>query len=493
LGLLSANPCPFMKFLALLTVGISGGLAACSLAPRYQRPDTVTAPAEYREALGWKLATPSDVAPRGPWWTVFRDATLDELETQVTNANQDLKAAFARLQEARAQTRIAGAGQFPIVTADAGATRAQASLNSPSYRPGAPRTYTDFDTGVALSYEIDLFGRVRNTIAGAQATEQATGGDVAALDLDLRADLASNYFELRGLDAQQELLDHTVSDYQKAMALTEFLYRGGLAAKSDVQQARAQLELARTAAEDIRLRRAQIEHAIATLVGQQASRFKLPPQPLQLACEPPPINPGLPSQLLERRPDVAAAERRVAAANARIGVARAAYFPVFSLAAAAGLDSVSASSWLGAPSRFWSIGPQGLLTVFDGGLHRAQSASAHAAYEEQVANYRSSVLTAYQEVEDNLAALRQLERESVSQAAAVAATQGALDQANARYQSGLVTYLEVVSTENAALTARLTAVEIDARRFTATVLLIKALGGDWNSATGDRQAGRETS
>jgi NodT family efflux transporter outer membrane factor (OMF) lipoprotein len=475
-----------MKLLSFLTVGISAGLAACSLAPRYQRPDTAVAPAEYREALGWKLATPSDIEPRGPWWTVFQDPALDALETQVTDANQDLKAAFARLQEARAQTRMAGAAQFPSVTADARATRAQASLNSPSYPPGAPAKYIDFVAGAALSYEIDLFGRVRNTIAAARATEQATAGDVAALDLDLRADLASNYFELRGLDAQQELIDHTVADYQKALRLTEFLHRGGLAAKSDVQQAQAQLDLARTEAEEIRLRRAQIEHAIATLVGQQASRFKLPPEPLQLASEPPPIDLGLPSQLLERRPDVAAAERRVAAANAGIGVARAAYFPVFSLAAAAGSDSVSASSWLGAPSRFWSIGPQGLLTVFDGGLHRAQSAAARAAYDEQVANYRSSVLTAFQEVEDNLAALRQLERESVSEAAAVASTQGALDQANARYQSGLVTYLEVVSTENAALTARLTAIETEARRFRASVLLIKALGGDWNSATGDR-------
>jgi NodT family efflux transporter outer membrane factor (OMF) lipoprotein len=270
------------------------------------------------------------------------------------------------------------------------------------------------------------------------------------------------------------------------LRLTEFLYRGGLAASSDVQQAKAQVDLAETQAEEIRLRRAQSEHAIATLVGQQASRFKLAPQPLQLASALPPINLALPSQLLERRPDVAAAERRVAAANAGIGVAHAAYFPVFNLADAFGLDSTSASSWLGAPSRFWSIGPQGLLTVFDGGLHRAQSAAAQAAYEEQAANYRASVLTAFQEVEDNLAALRQLERESVTQTAAVAATQEALDQANARYQSGLVTYLEVVSTENAALSARLTAVDIIARRLTAAVLLIRALGGDWNSAKSDR-------
>ena len=480
---------PIIKFLSVLTGAIFAALAACSLAPRYQRPDTAPAPAAYREALGWTLATPSDTEPRGPWWTVFQDTTLDALEAQVTDANQDLKAAFARLEQARAQTRIAGAAQIPSVTAGASAIRNQASSNSRTYIASEPRTYNDFLAGVALSYEIDLFGRVRNTIAGARATEQATVGDVAALDLNLRAELASDYFTLRSLDAEQELLDRTVADYQRALRLTEFLYRGGLAASSDVQQAKAQVDLAETQAEEIRLRRAQSEHAIATLVGQQASRFKLAPQPLQLASALPPINLALPSQLLERRPDVAAAERRVAAANAGIGVARAAYFPVFNLADAFGLDSTSASSWLGAPSRFWSIGPQGLLTVFDGGLHRAQSAAAQAAYEEQAANYRASVLTAFQEVEDNLAALRQLERESVTQTAAVAATQEALDQANARYQSGLVTYLEVVATENAALSARLTAVDIIARRLTAAVLLIRGLGGDWNSAIGDPHTG----
>jgi NodT family efflux transporter outer membrane factor (OMF) lipoprotein len=306
---------------------------------------------------------------------------------------------------------------------------------------------------------------------------------VAALELSLHAELASDYFAQCGLDEQQQLLDHTVADYAKALQLTENLYHGGAAAIADVQQATAQLETARTQAEDTRLRRAQTAHAIAVLVGQQASNFRLEPHPLLPGVLPPAIDPGLPSQLLERRPDVAAAERRVAAANAQIGVARAAYFPVFSLTGSAGLESVSASDWLTAPSRFWSIGPQGLLTVFDAGLHRAQSAAAHAAYEQQVANYRNSVLTAFQDVEDNLAALRRLEQEGVSEAAAVAATQGALDQANYRYQGGLVTYLEVVSTENAALSAQLAAVDIQVRRITASVLLIKALGGDWNEPT----------
>jgi NodT family efflux transporter outer membrane factor (OMF) lipoprotein len=474
-----------MKSSVHTILGITGALAACSLAPTYQRPDTPAAPAEYQESQGWKLATPSDTEAQGPWWTVFQDTTLDALESQVTDANQDLKAAYARLQESRAQTRIDRAGQFPSATADASANRTRASVNSPTYDSREPAQYSDLIAGVALSYEIDLFGRVRNAIAGARATEQATAGDVAALDLNLRADLADDYFALRGLDAQQELLDHTVADYQRALRLTEVLYRGGMAANADVLQARAQLESARTAAEDSNLQRAQFEHAIATLVGQPASNFKLTPRPLPPTLKPPPIDLGLPSQLLERRPDVAAAERRVAAANARIGVTRAAFFPVFSLAGAAGTESFSLANWMLAPSRFWSIGPQGVLTLFDGGLRRAQSVAVVAAYDEQVANYRASVLTAFQEVEDNLAALRQLQQEDLSQAAAVAATKGALDQANYRYQSGLVTYLEVVSTENAALAARITAIGIDTRRLTASVLLIRALGGDWSRATAD--------
>ena len=470
-----------MRAAAILVV-LAGAIGGCSLAPRYQRPATATPPPAYQEAGDWKLAAPSDAAPRGPWWTVFHDPKLDALESQVTDANQDLKAALARLQEARAQTRIARAGYLPNLTARAGATRSQVSVNGPDFVAGKPTLSNDFVVGGDLSYEFDLFGRVRNTVAGARAGEQATAGDVAVLDLGVHAELAGDYFALRGLDAQQQLLDHTVADYAKALRLTENLYRGGAAAIADVEQARAQLETAKTQAEDTRLRRAQTEHAIAVLVGQPASAFHLEPSPLPPEVVPPAIDPGLPSQLLERRPDVAAAERRVAGANAAIGAARAAYFPVFSLAGFGGLESVSTANWLQAPSRVWSIGPQGLLTIFDAGLHQAQSAAARAAYDEQVANYRSTVLAAFQEVEDNLAALRQLERESISEAAAVAATQGALDQANFRYQGGIVTYLEVVSTENAALAARLAAVDIQTRRIGAGVLLVKALGGDWGGA-----------
>jgi len=468
-----------MRRAASLTVAVLGALSGCSLSPRYQRPSVPAAPDAYKEAGEWKLAAPADGRPRGRWWTMFNDQALDDLETQVTEANQSLRAALARLEQARAETRIARAASFPTLTAEASATRQRTSLNAPTYAPGRPTTSNVFIAEGVLGYELDLFGRVRNTVAGARASEQASAGDVAALDLSVHAELASDYFTLRGLDLQQQLLDRTVADYAKALQLTENLYRGGAAAIADVQQAQAQLETARTQAEDTRLRRARTEHAIAVLIGREPSDFTLPPRAEGAELPVPDLAPGLPSQLLERRPDVAAAERRVAAANAAIGVARAAYFPVFSLLGTAGVESTAASDWISAPNRFWSVGPQALMTLFDAGAHAAQSAAAHAAYDEQVANYRGTVLTAFQEVEDGLAALRQLQRESVSQAAAVTATQGALDQANLRYKGGLVSYLEVVSTENAALAARLAAVDIGIRRTNAAVLLVKALGGDW--------------
>jgi outer membrane protein, multidrug efflux system len=467
---------------AAVGVAALAAIAGCSLAPRYRTPATAPPAPAYKELDGWTLAAPADNVPRGPWWEMFHDEELNSLEARVTTANENLKAALARLEEASAQTRFARAGFFPTVTANASATRERLSANAPEFPAGAQTYYNDFIAGGTLSWELDLFGRIRNTVAGARATEQATAGDVAALDLAVHAQLASNYFMLRGLDAQQQILDHTVADYARALTLTQDLYHGGAAALSDVQQAQAQLETARTQAEDTRLHRAQTEHAIAVLVGQQASSFSLAARPLPADLLPPPVDPGLPSQLLERRPDVAAAERRIAAANANIGVARAAYFPVFSLAGAAGWQSIAESTWFAAPSRYWSVGPQGLLTVFDAGAHAAQAAGAHAAYDEQVADYRGTVLTAFQDVEDNLAALRQLQRESVSQAAAVEATQGALDQANYRYKGGIVTYLEVVSTENAALAARLAALGIQTQRLTSTVQLVQALGGDWQNA-----------
>ncbi|MGC1521992.1 MAG: efflux transporter outer membrane subunit, partial [Steroidobacteraceae bacterium] len=452
----------------------------CSFAPAYETPASAPAAAAYQESGDWKTAQPQDNRDRGAWWTVLQDPQLDLLEAKAEAANQDLKAAFARLQQARAVTRIARADLFPALSAGASATRSRASVNSPTFPPGARPVYNNFDLEADFSYELDLWGRVRNAAASAKAGQQASVADLATLRLSIQAELAIDYFTLRAQDSQQALLDKTVADYAQSLRLTQNLYRGGGAALADVAQAQAQLETARTQAADIRLQRAQSEHAIAVLVGENPSVFHTDPNPLPPQLVPPPIDPGLPSSLLERRPDVAAAERRVAAANAAIGVARAADFPVFSLAAAAGVDSTKSSTWLNAPSRLWSVGPSGVLTVFDAGRHRAQTAQARAIYDEQVAGYRNTVLVAYQEVEDSLAALRQLQQESGSEAAAVTATAQALQQAQYRYKAGLVTYLEVATSETTALQAQLSNVAIQVRRMNASILLVKALGGGWH-------------
>jgi NodT family efflux transporter outer membrane factor (OMF) lipoprotein len=349
------------------------------------------------------------------------DPQLDALEARVSVSNQNLKAAFARLLQARAQTRIERSYLFPTLTLGPRAARERQSINSPNYNPNKPLT------------------------------------------------------------ENERLLDRTAEDYSSALGLTQNLFNGGAAAQADVDQAKAQVQTALTQAADMRLRRAQTEHAIAVLLGALPSNFHLDPQPLKLDVGPPAIDPGLPSALLERRPDVAAAERRVAAANAQIGVARAAYFPVFSLSGFAGFDSIKTSNLLTAPSRTWGVGPSGVLTVFDAGLHRAQSAQAHAQYDEQVANYRNAVLAAYQDVEDNIASLRELEQESKTEAAAVTASSSALEQAQYRYTGGIATYLEVVVAENAALAARLSAADIQLRRMVASVQLVRALGGGWQA------------
>jgi NodT family efflux transporter outer membrane factor (OMF) lipoprotein len=465
------------------------GLSACSFAPPYKVPESPPPSAAYQESGDWKPAEPADAQLRGAWWSVFHDPDLDTLEAQVADANQDLKAAYARLLQARAAMRIVRADLFPTLNLGASATRSRTSINSPKFPAGAEPVGNNFDLEADLSYEVDVWGRVRNAVASAKATAQASAADLGTLDLAVHADLATDYYSLRSADRQQQLLDQTVQDYTKALQLTRNLYDGGAAALTDVAQAEAQLETARTQAADIRLQRAQTEHAIAVLLGQNPSAFHLAPQPLPEVASPPEIDPGLPSALLERRPDVAAAERRTAAANAQIGVARAAYFPVFSLGAAAGFDSTNASNWLSAPSRLWSLGPAaGMLTVFDAGRHRAQSAQAKAVYDEQVADYRNTVLNAYREVEDNLAALRQLQQESVSEAAAVKATATALQQAQYRYKAGLVTYLEVSIAENTSLQAQLSSVSIQLRRLDASVLLVKALGGGWHEADLHRAA-----
>jgi NodT family efflux transporter outer membrane factor (OMF) lipoprotein len=349
-----------------------------------------------------------------------------------------------------------------------------------AHTAATPTVTSDLPLNVDLSYEADVWGRIRNSVAAARLGERASAADLAVLSLATHAEMASDYFVLRGADTEQQILDQTVADYARALALTQSLHTGGLAALADVDQAKAQLETARTRAAETHLLRAQTEHAIAVLLGESASSFHLEARPLPSEVSPPPIDPGLPSVLLERRPDIAAAERRVAAANAEIGVTRAAYFPVFDLLAAVGFESMQASNWVTAPARMWSFGPTAALTLFDAGRRRAQVAEVRAGYDEQVADYRGVVLTAYQEVEDSLAALHDLELESVSEAATVQSTESALKQARYQYETGLVTYLQIVVTENSALSARLAAADIQIRRMSASVLLVKALGGGWD-------------
>jgi len=455
-------------------------LSACSLAPPYKAPDSAPSAAAYQELpQDWKPAQPLDASARGAWWEVFQDPTLNELETQAQTANQTLRAAYARLRQARDDTRVARADYWPQLTGSASAQRARISPNSPRILPGTPTEGNDFNLEADLSYELDLFGRVRNEVASARATQQASAADLASIRLSLGAELAGDYFMLRSLDRQAALLDQAVSDYGRALALTQNLFNGGAAPLADVAQAQAQLANARTQASDVRLQRAQTQHAIAVLLGENPTTYQVPDTPLDPQQLPPEVDTGLPSVLLERRPDVAEAERRVAAANAQIGIARAAYFPRFDIGGSAGFNSVHSSNWLSAPSLFWSLGPQISVPIFEGGRLRAQSDRAREVYNEQVATYRNTVLTAYQDVEDNLAALRQLALESQTQSDAVSATDTALRQAQYRYRAGAATYLEVAVAETNALQAQLAAVNIQTRRLNAGVLLIKALGGGW--------------
>lgn len=474
-------------FSTLATTALSAALAACSFAPTYQRPATpeVANYKEVGESGAWKTAQPADTVARGEWWKIFGDEQLNQLQMQLGDSNQNLKAALARFSEARAMARVARADYFPTIGANASYTREHPSQNKALASPTSPTNFNDYLLSADLSYEVDVWGRVRNAAEAGKDSAQASAADLSALELSTRAELAMDYFSLRAADSEQILLNQTVDAYQKAFELTQNRYRGGAAAVVDVDQAQVQLENARTQLAETTLKRAQLEHAIAVLVGVPASQFSIAPAPLSTVA--PAIDAGLPSQLLERRPDVAAAERRVASANASIGVAKAAYFPVFSLAAMFGVESGNSSTWFDAPSKLWSFGPAALFTVFDGGRRSAQTDQARAAHEEAVATYRQSVLNAYREVEDSLAAVQQLDKAGASQKVSVDAAQRAQTQANYRYKGGVATYLEVATAQTLALQGQLNLADIQARRLNASVLLIKALGGGWNtqSLSGD--------
>jgi len=403
---------------------------------------------------------------------------LNALEDRVNVSNQNLKVAEAQFRQARDQIRIDRSGLYPTLSAGPSITAEQFSRNAPNAGPKYGQTEGDFVLPFDLSYEVDAWGRIHLTVQAATANAQASAADLETARLSIHAELAADYFSLRGLDAQKQLLDSTVVTYQKALDLTTNRYNGGLAAKVEVAQAATQLETTQAQAIDLGVQRAQFEHAVAALVGQPASTFSIPVSPLD--TPPPAIPVGVPSDLLQRRPDIAAAERRMAAANAEIGVAKTAYYPTLNLGAAAGLEGSSIINWFAWPSHLFAVGPSLLETLYDAGRRHAYTDQAWAAYDANVASYRQDVLTAFQEVEDNLAGLRILDEETRKQSQAVQSAELSLALSMNRYKGGLVTYLEVLTAQSAALSDERTAVDILTRRTNSAVFLIKALGGGWD-------------
>jgi NodT family efflux transporter outer membrane factor (OMF) lipoprotein len=456
-------------------------LTGCAVGPKYH-PPVVQAPPAYKEVGDWKPAQPNDQNLGGEWWKIFQDPQLDALEAQVNVSNQNLKAAEAQFREARAALRYNRADYYPTVTAGPSATRTRVSAHRPppsSIFDGI--TYNDFVLPVDFSYQADVWGRIRKNVESFREQAQASAADLATVNLSMHADLAIAYFQARSLDAEEQLLNSTVKQYEEALELNQSRFEGGIASEVDVEQAKTQLQTTRAAAIDVGVLRAQYEHAVAILIGKPPAEFSLPPLPL--TAPPPRIPVSVPSDLLERRPDIAAAERRVASANTRIGVAKSAYYPVISLGGSGGFESSSITTLLQGPSGLWSVGLSAVGTVFDVGRRRALTDQARAAYDFQVAAYRENVLTGFQQVEDSLAAARILENEANVQDEAVVAAQRSLDLSVTRYKGGVTTYLEVITAQSAALTDQVTAVNILGRRMASTVLLIQALGGGWEKSS----------
>ena len=461
-------------------------LAGCTVGPKYVKPAVPTTPAykeevpgSFKESDQWQPARPGDQASRGNWWEIFGDAELNKLEEQISDSNQNLKVAEARFRQARAAIRFNRASQFPTITTAPSASYVKNSDFSPNFPSKIQQASKgDFVLPFDLSYELDLWGRVRRSVAAAREETQATAADYETAKLSLEAELALDYFELRSSDAQEQLLDDTVKAYTDNLQLTTNRFKGGVAPKADVAQAQTQLDTTRVQDTDVTVQRAQFEHAIAILIGKPPAEFSLAAAPVNY--QPPSTPIGLPSELLQRRPDIAAAERRVAEANQQIGIARAAYFPTVTLGGTAGFSGSQGSNWFGWPSGFWAVGPALAETLFDAGRRRASSESARANYDAAVATYRQTSLTAFQEVEDNVAALRILENEAQQQQQAVASSQESLQLFTNRYKGGVDTYLQVITAQTIELANERNAIDILRRRLDASVLLIKALGGGWN-------------
>ena len=461
-------------------LAFSVALAGCAVGPDHHLP-VVQVGDHYKEAEGWKQATPSDAAPRPDWWRAFNDPQLDRLMAEMLQDNLDIAQAEARQRQAQALVRSAGAGFFPTVATSASATRAGGGTGGGGGGlggSGGGGVGNQYSLSGNVSWEVDLWGRVRRTVEAGQAGAQASAADVANTRLSMQSTLAQTYFQLRAFDAEKDLFQQTVAAYERSLEMTQNRYDAGVAAQADVATARTQLENARTQMLALERQRAQLEHALAVLLGRAPSQFGLEVGSLAGLV---PIVPaaGLPSQLLERRPDIAAAERRTAQANARIGVAQSAWFPDLTLSAQTGYRGSQWAEWLSAPFHFWSLGPALALTIFDGGARQAQLDEARAAYDEQVAAYRLTVLSALQEVEDFLVQLRVLEQEQETQGRALAAARESLQLTQNQYDAGLIDYLSVVQVETTALNAERAALSLRLSRLIASVQLMTALGGGW--------------
>ncbi|MGZ5080477.1 MAG: efflux transporter outer membrane subunit [Usitatibacter sp.] len=453
-------------------------LGGCSLAPRLEMPE-VPAAAAYKEESPWTRAEPADELPRDAWWTLYGDAGLDALQKRLVDQSPDLAAALARYEQAKAVADELRSGLFPSLAGNASEQRLRQSEGKPLrvLGPTSPDVYGARSIGVEAGYELDLWGRIRNQVASGTASEQAAQADLESARLSLQAQLADSYIALRGLDREIALLDETVAAYGKALDLTTTRHDGGIASGLDVARAQTQLESTRAQVAQVRAQRDVLEHAIAALIGESPSAFTIEPRIEAIAL--PRVPAGVPSTLLQRRPDIAAAQRHIAAANANVGIARAAYFPAVTLGATAGYQSGASGSVITAPNLYWSVGPSLVLALFDAGKRRAQVAQAQAALDEAGARYRGVVLSAFQQVEDNLALLRQYREAAQAEEAAVASARRSLAFATSRYRDGAANYLEVVVSQVAALQAQRDELDLDTRERRASVQLIRALGGGW--------------